>query len=439
MRVVSTVSEATVGDAATVGRSALRKAAWRLLPLLGLGYGVAYMDRTNISFASLQMNADLHFSQAVYGLGAGLFFLSYAALELPSNVLLVRLGARRWIARIMITWGVIAVGMMFVRTPIQFYVMRFLLGAAEAGFFPGVMYYLTRWFPAEERARAIGRFYVAYPLSSVVMGSLAGWLLGLRGQMGLAGWQWLFVIEGAPAIALSLVFLILLPDEPETAPWLTAEERGWLVGRLSAERAAQGGERHRLMDALAHPTILLLGLASFFIMGVSYAFNLSAPAILKETTGFSPGAIGWLVALIYLLGAGGMLANAQHSDRTGERRWHVIAPQICIAAACLAGGLVANAWVVVIAYTLIVIGQNAVQTVIWTIPGQILSGRGGAAGFAAVGALSMIGGFFGPWLMGLVRDATGSFSLGFALLAIPSVLAAATILALPRTVGPQVE
>src|SRR5580658_2767857 len=203
-----------VTDAASsdIGRSALAKASWRLLPLIGLGYGVAYMDRVNISFAALRMNQDLHFSASVYGLGGGLFFLSYALFEVPSNLFLVRFGARRWIARIMLTWGLLAMGMMFVRTPVQFYVMRFLLGLAEAGFFPGVIYYLTLWFPAQHRGKAISRFYVAWPLSSVVMGAVAGTLLNLQGRLGLAGWQWLFLVEGLPALAMSGVILLLLPD-----------------------------------------------------------------------------------------------------------------------------------------------------------------------------------------------------------------------------------
>ena len=219
-----------------VGRAAIRKASWRLLPMLGIGYGIAYMDRVNISFASLQMNQDLHFSATVYGLGGGLFFLSYALLEVPSNLLLVRFGARRWLARIMFTWGVLAAGMMFVRTPVQFYVMRFLLGAAEAGFFPGVVFYLMQWFPAEHRGRAISRFYVAFPLSSVVMGAIAGALLNLHGKLSLAGWQWLFLVEGIPAIVPSAIVLMRLPDSPARATWLTDDERAWADRILGHER-----------------------------------------------------------------------------------------------------------------------------------------------------------------------------------------------------------
>jgi MFS transporter, ACS family, tartrate transporter len=224
----------------TVGRSALRKASLRLLPLIAVGYGIAYMDRVNVSFAALQMNRDLHFSASVYGFGAGLFFLSYAVCEVPSNLLLVRFGARRWLARIMFTWGLLSMGMMLVKTPIEFYAMRFALGIAEAGFFPGIIYYLSRWFPARQRSRAISRFYIALPLSSVVMGSLAGLLLELQGRWGLAGWQWLFLVEGLPAVALSLVFLLCLPDGPETAAWLNASERNWLISSLGRDDAATG-------------------------------------------------------------------------------------------------------------------------------------------------------------------------------------------------------
>src|SRR5579863_3009909 len=206
-------------------RSAQRKASWRLLPVIAVGYGLAYMDRVNISFASLRMNDDLHFSATVYGLGAGLFFIGYALCEVPSNLLMLRFGARRWLTRIMLTWGVLAAAMMFVRTPREFYALRLLLGIAEAGFFPGVVYYLTLWFPASMRARAISRFYIALPLSSTVMGSIAGWLMGLNGRLGLAGWQWLFLLEGLPAALFGFVIYGMLPDSPAHAKWLSAEEK----------------------------------------------------------------------------------------------------------------------------------------------------------------------------------------------------------------------
>jgi len=252
----------------TLERSTIRAVAWRLLPLIGLGYGIAFIDRLNISFAALQMNRDLHFSASVYGLGAGLFFLSYALLEIPSNLILLRVGARRWIARIMLTWGVIAVGMMFVRTPMQFYVMRFALGAAEAGFFPGVIYYLTLWIPADHRGRAISRFYVAAPLASLVMGSLAGALLGLQGRLGLAGWQWLFLAEGLPAVLISVAFLLWLPDLPTSVGWLSPEQKRWLGDRLMQDRARTAPPgAHDIFKTLFDPRVLGFLAINFLSLG----------------------------------------------------------------------------------------------------------------------------------------------------------------------------
>lgn len=248
-----------------VGSTALRKAFWRLLPLLFLGYALAYVDRVNISFAALQMNKDLHFSATVYGLGGGLFFLSYACCEVPSNLLLLRFGARRWIARIMLTWGLIAAGMMFVKTPTQFYVMRLLLGAAEGGFFPGVVFYLTQWFPAAYRGRAISRFYFSSPISTAVMGAVAGPLLGLDGRLHLAGWQWLFLLEGVPAVLLAGVIFLCLADSPAEASWLTAAERDWLQNRLAQEASQAGRAVDRgFARALVDRTVLWLGLSNFF-------------------------------------------------------------------------------------------------------------------------------------------------------------------------------
>src|SRR5229473_5455952 len=239
-RIVADGSAAAIEDENEIGAQAVRKASLRLIPLIAIAYGVAYTDRVNISFAALQMNRDLHFSASSYGLGAGLFFLSYAACEIPSNLLLYRFGASRWIARIMITWGLLAMGMMFVKTPVEFYVVRFLLGMSEAGFFPGVIYYLSQWFPANVRARTVSRFYVALPLASVLMGGLAGALLNLQGWLGLAGWQWLFVAEGLPAVILSVIFLAYLPNTPAEAKWLTAEERGWLIDQLRTDNESIG-------------------------------------------------------------------------------------------------------------------------------------------------------------------------------------------------------
>src|SRR3984885_8324849 len=281
-----------------VGRAALRKAGLRLIPLFALGYGIAYMDRVNISFASLQMNRDLHFSASIYGLGAGLFFISYAACEIPSNLLLYRVGARRWFARIMFTWGLLAMGMMFVRTPVQFYVMRFLLGMAEAGFFPGVIFYLSQWFPVHMRARAISRFYISFPISSVLMGAIAGFLLDLEGKAGLAGWQWLFVIEGLPAVVLSMIFLFFLPAGPATASWLTEEECAWILHHNS-----QPGAVHsmKLGRALLDVRVWQISLVFLCMLGSNYAYIFSAPAILQGITHLGNRNIGFLIATMSLL------------------------------------------------------------------------------------------------------------------------------------------
>ncbi len=414
-----------------IGRSALRKASWRLLPLIGLGYGIAYMDRVNISFASLQMNDDLQFSAAVYGLGGGLFFLSYALLEVPSNLMLMRFGARRWIARIMFTWGVIAIGMMFVRTPMQFYVMRFLLGAAEAGFFPGVVFYLMHWFPAEQRGRAISRFYIALPLSSAVMGAVAGALLGLRGTLGLAGWQWLFLVEGLPAVLLSFVVLKFLPDGPATAPWLTEPEREWLAQSLEADKTSHGAQPdHGVLRALANPLVLLLGVANICILGSSYAFTLSAPAILMAATQLDAMHVGYLTACVALVSALGMVLAGWHSDRRRERYLHVVVYLLLLAAAFLTLRLGTVPWLLVTAYAVTVLAGNANQTVFWLIPSDVLHGRSAAAGVAAIGSIGMIGSFVGPYAWGVAKDATGSFDLGLLTLSCAFFVAAAIILGL---------
>jgi ACS family tartrate transporter-like MFS transporter len=406
-----------------VGRAAVRKAGWRLIPLIGLGYGTAYMDRVNISFASLQMNRDLHFSATIYGFGAGLFFLSYSACEIPSNLLLVRFGARRWLARIMLTWGLLAMGMMLVKTPLEFYIARFLLGVAEAGFFPGVLYYLMQWFPPATRARAISGFYISLPLSSVVMGSLAGALLGLQGRLGLAGWQWLFLVEGLPAIALSVVFLLGLPDTPAEAKWLRPEERRWLLEQIRID-AAGGGHSNDVLRALRDPRVLQMGLLFLCMLAANYAYAFSAPAILKRLTGFSAANVGFLIALVGLLGALAMLLNARHSDRSGERYWHVAVPFVVMAAAFAVGGLSSVAWVAVPALSMTVIANSALQGPNLSLPATFLKGKSMAAGIAAMNMIGMLGGFIGPYWMGYAKDLTGDYQRGLVTLAIPSLIAA---------------
>jgi MFS transporter, ACS family, tartrate transporter len=417
-----------------VGESAQRKAALRLLPIIGVGYGLAYMDRINISFASLQMNHDLHFSASVYGFGAGLFFIGYAICEVPSNLLLLRVGARRWLARIMLTWGLLATAMLFVRTPLEFNVLRFLLGMAEAGFFPGVIYYLMLWFPARMRARAVSRFYIALPLSSVVMGSLAGWLLGLGGKLGLAGWQWLFLLEGLPAVLFSMVILKMLPDGPGKAAWLTQEEKDWLQTQLAADSAlAHLGHEAGVLRALVSSKVWMIGAYFFFALTTNYAYGFSAPAILQGATGWSVTKVGFLVACFGLAGAAAMLLNGIHSDRSGERALHCIVPCMIMAAGYLTASYARTPWIMIAALAVCFISTNAMQGPALSVPTQFLAGRAAAAGIAAMNTITMFSGFVGPYWMGLMKDATGSYQAGLRGLAIPCLGAAGVMFVLTQS------
>jgi len=425
-----------------IGRSAIRKASLRLVPLIALGYCAAFIDRTNLSFAELPMSAALGFSKLVYGTGAGVFFIGYALCEVPSNLLLVRFGARRWLARIMFTWGLLAIGMMFVRNAPQFYALRFLLGMAEAGFFPGVVFYLTQWFPPEHRARTISRFYIALPLSSTVMGSVAASLLSLNGRLHLAGWQWLFLIEGLPPLLLGIVFLRLLPNKPSEAPWLTPPERAWLEDRLAKSESHAGSHSspnllRDLITTLTDVRVLLLGLFFLCVLTVLYAWQFSAPAILTQLTGLSIGPVGAIVAVMGLLGAAAMLLTAAHSDRTRERNLHIIVPCLVMATAFVLGALTRSPIVAVLAFTLTVIAYNAAQGPVLTLPSTFLRGRSSAIGYAAVVAIGIPGGFIGPVWMGWARQLTGDYQRGLLTLAIPSALAAAVIFILARITRPK--
>ena len=416
-----------------IGSAALRKASVRLIPLIAIAYGVAYTDRVNISFAALQMNRDLHFSASSYGLGAGLFFLSYAACEIPSNLLLYRFGARRWIARIMFTWGLLAMGMMFVRTPREFYIVRFLLGMSEAGFFPGVVYYLSQWFPANARARTVSRFYVALPLSSVFMGGLAGALLNLQGRLGLAGWQWLFLAEGLPAVILSVIFFVYLPNTPGEAKWLTAGEQAWLLNQLRVDNSAIG-ERHSegVFRAILNPRVWQLGIYLLCIYIGFYAFSFSAPVLIQQSTGLSNTNVGWAIAIFGILGALGLVLNGQHSDRAGERYLHLVVPCVLIAAAFIVGGLTVAPIFAIPAYAIIFVGFNATAGPSWAIASGLLTGKSSAAGIATANTIAIIGGFVGPYWMGRARDFTGNYQAGLLTLAVPAIAGAAILLVMRR-------
>ena len=362
-----------------IGRSAQRKAAVRLLPVIAIGYGLAYIDRINISFASLRMNVDLHFSATVYGLGAGLFFIGYALCEVPSNLMMLHFGARRWLARIMLTWGLLATAMMLVRTPLEFYALRFLLGVAEAGFFPGVVYYLTLWFPARMRARAVSRFYVSLPLASVLMGSVAGWLMGLNGRLGLSGWQWLFLAEGIPPILFSIVILRVLPDGPADAGWLSREEKEWIARQLEADAVqADLGHEAGVLRALLSPKVWTIGLFFFCIIACSYAYGFSAPAIFQAVTGWGVSKVGLLVAATGVAGAAAMILGGANSDRTGDRALHCIVPCCVMAMGYLIASFAHPAWLVVVALTCSATAFYGILGPAVAVPTEFLAGRAAA-------------------------------------------------------------
>jgi MFS transporter, ACS family, tartrate transporter len=421
------------GGDLTAEQAVYRKLRWRLVPYLLLLYVIAWLDRVNISFAALQMNADLGLSAAVYGLGAGIFFAAYALCEVPSNLILARVGARRWIARIMVTWGIISVAMMFVEGKWSFYALRVLLGVAEAGFLPGVLFYLSQWFPSQERARAVSWFLLGIPLSSVIGGPLAGLLLGLDGWHGLRGWQWLFVLEGLPAILLGVTTWFLLPDSPHEARWLKPAERQ-LIERRIKEETARKQARHGagLRVALLHPTVWVLCLVTFCCQAGSYGLTLWIPQIVRGISVQSDLMTGMITAIPYAAAAVAMVLVGASSDRTGERFWHVALPSFIGAAGFAASAIVHSPVPSMIALTIAAVGDMSTRGAFWTLPGRFLTGSALAAGIAFINTFGALGGFVGPTMVGYVREKSGSFAGGLLVLAGLLVVAGVGTLVLKR-------
>jgi MFS transporter, ACS family, tartrate transporter len=418
------MNTASANDAA-LEKSAYRKASLRILPLLALGYGAAYIDRVNISFASLQMNRDLNFSATVYGFGAGLFFLGYAACEVPSNLLLYRFGARRWLARIMLSWGIVAMAMVFVRTPTQFYVARFALGVAEAGFFPGVVFYVTQWFPRELRSRSISRFYIAWPLSVAVMGGVAGALMGLDGQLGLTGWQWLFAVEGFPTVILGIIFFIVLPDSPTTARWLTEAERNAVLTRIQSGIARNEAKHtERIGPVLRDRRVWLLGIFNFCMLGSSYAYAFSVPTLVQTLSGFSITGTGFVIAAMYLLAGAAMWGNGIVSDRSRDTFWHVIPGCLMMSAGFLSIALSSIPNIALAGLLVLIVGHMSMQGPFWSIATRFLNGRAAAAGIALINTIGILGGFAGPYWVGFAKDLTGNYRRGLSVMAVPMLVGA---------------
>jgi ACS family tartrate transporter-like MFS transporter len=403
-------------DTAVDVAGVLAKVRRRLIQFLVLLYIVAYLDRINVGFAALQMNEALGFSSTTYGFGAGVFFLSYVLFEIPSNVILARVGARVWIARIMITWGIVSSAMMFVRGAAGFYALRFLLGAAEAGFFPGLIFYLTRWFPARDRARTIAAFMTATLVAGVVGGPLSGALLSLHGAGGLAGWQWLFLLEGVPAIVLGLLVLTVLTERPDHATWLTAPERASLLAILGEEKRAPFADDD-IATALRQRRTWRLAVVYFTIPVMLYGIGFWLPQMLKSTSHGTDLGVGLLSAVPYAVGAIGMVIVGRHSDRTGERRWHV-AGSALVAAVALALSTIGTgvAWSVV-TLSLAMLGLASMFGPFWALATSEIRGVAAAASIALVNSVGNTGGFVGPYLLGAVNDATHSFATGLFVIA----------------------
>jgi len=410
---------------ASLAERTMSKVGWRLLPFLLLLYIVAWFDRVNISFAALQMNADLGFSKTVYAFGAGVFFVSYAAFELPSNLILARVGARLWIARIMITWGVLSVAMLFVKGPLSYYALRFLLGLAEAGFLPGVIYYLSNWYPSSARARAVSWFMLAIPLAPVIGGPLAGVILGLDGWHGLDGWQWLFLLEGLPAVLLGVVVLFYLTDAPEQARWLEPAEREWLAATVRAEQTA-AERRHAigLGAALKHPTVWLLCLILFACQTGSYGLQFWVPLIVQGMAGFTNLEIGLISAIPYLAAAIGMILIGASSDRSGERLLHVAIPTAVGAVGFVVSAFYTSPVPGLIALSIAAVGVISTRGPFWALPTRFLNGRAAAGGIALINLIASIGGFVGPYVVGFLTDLTGSYAAGMLFLALLMLLGA---------------
>jgi len=407
----------------------------KLMPFLALIYVVAYIDRSVVGFAKLHMNAAVGIGDAAYGLGAGLFFIGYFLCEVPSNLALERFGARRWFARILFTWGVITMAMALVSGPVSFYVLRFLLGAAEAGLYPGILYFLTKWFPMRHRARIVGLLVLAQPVALIITGPMAGWLLSVPGLFGMSSWQTLFVVSGLPATLLCVPTLRILPESPAHARWLPAADRAWIERKLAADQAAYALKSHGSpLKALKDVRVLLLALLFLPFPLSIYGLSLWLPTIIKQF-GVSDVATGLLSAVPYLFAVVGLYLVPRHSDRTGERYWH-----IAILSALAALGMAGSAWVQTPALQLgclclFAFSAYAIQAVLWTLPGQFLTGTSAAVGIATINSLSNLGGYLGPYGMGILKNATGSLSAGLYFLAAALAFAVAMTFVVRTVLG----
>jgi len=409
------------------------KCAWRLVPFTALLYVVSYIDRVNVGFAALTMNKDLAFSPGTYGFGAGILFVSFALGQVPANMILMRMGARRWLFCIMAAWGALSAATAFVQTPLSFYVLRFILGIAESGFFVGVIFYLSLWFPEHRRARCIAGFQTAIPLAFVLGGPVSGLLLGMEGVLGLHGWQWLFLIEGLPALLLAFAVLKLLPDSPAHASWLSAEEKGMIAFRLAADDAAK---ECALWPALRDPRVFALGLACFGAICALIGIQLWLPLI-AQGMGYSNTAVGFVVALPALLAIGALMVLGRSSDRRRERVWHAVTALLVTAAGFAVASVATNDLVELAALMVAFVFSIAVLPILNSLPLSFLRGPAAAAGFALYNTVGLLGGFAGPYILGALKESTGTYAAGMLALALGLTVSATIVLAFGRAMARQ--
>jgi ACS family tartrate transporter-like MFS transporter len=413
-------------------RAAIARVTRRLVSFAFICYVVAYIDRVNIGFAAAVLQRDLHLSDTAFGIGGGLFFIGYCLFEIPSNLILERVGARRWMARIMVGWGVVSMATLFVTSAATFYAARVLLGVAEAGFFPGMVLYLTYWIPASDRARTGALFMMAAPVSFIIGAPVSDALMRLDGRLGLAGWQWLFVAEGLPALILGIAALRVLTDRPEQALWLTPREREWLARAMAAERAARNEHGHQsLLAGFNSPKMWLLSIVYFLNTVNTYGVFLWLPTILRDATGGGGMRLSLISSIPFCAALVGMVAIGRHSDRTGERKGHVAACALTAAVGLVLATLFPRSLpLLVFCFTLSQIGQRAVMSIFWSIPPMLLAGTGAAAGIAFINAIGNLGGAVGPSVMGWLRDVTGAYTGGLLVLAAALVLEAILVMTL---------
>ncbi len=416
-------------------RRTIAKVSWRLLPLVAVAYCIAYIDRSNISFAALTMNKDLGFSAYIYGWGAGIFFFGYFLFEIPSNLVLEKVGARLWIARIMITWGIISALTAFVTGPASFLIIRFLLGVAEAGFFPGMILYFTYWFPSEYRGRVISTLFIAQPVANAVASIVSAVILGMDGMLGLKGWQWIFIIEALPAVLLGLIILKVMTDRPPRANWLTVEERTWLQTRIDDEnRRVEGAGRMTLMRALPDPRVVALSAIYLMSVTANYGIVFFMPQIIKGI-GLTNMMTGLVSSIPYIIGTVGLIAWGWSSDRNNERRWHLIA-----ASTVGALGLAFAAWVgasywAILGMSAATVGIYGSRAAFWPMPSIFLTGTAAAGAIASINATGNLGGYFGPFIVGWIKNSTNSFEAGLYFLAACSLMSAIIAFIAARAAG----